>query len=250
MKKQFLILASTITTLAFISCNKEKIETQQPGNSEEIATAKKPGGGGSFTPVSNKGLLGRFEFDSNLKDTTGQLADGISTAKRVLYTTDRKGATNKAIRFNEAYGIDIFDVPLEPEMSLSVWVKHDMFPTLFLIPFVTGSQSFHFAQLENKFQGGYWNNINGQYVASGPIDNNWHHMAATRDDVSLKVYIDGILIGSSPTPAGSGPYQPTSEYVVGYGYNAGTKYWKGSLDDMRIYARTLSGTEINTLANQ
>ena len=43
MKKQSLILATTFTTVAFISCNKEKIETQQLDNVEEIATAK--GGG-------------------------------------------------------------------------------------------------------------------------------------------------------------------------------------------------------------
>jgi hypothetical protein len=70
MKKQLLILATTFATFTFISCSKEKIETQQPNNFEEIATAK-GGGANGLPPVSNKGLLGRFEFNNNLKDATG-----------------------------------------------------------------------------------------------------------------------------------------------------------------------------------
>ena len=41
MKKQLSILVTTFTIVALISCSKEKIETQQPDNFEEIATAKK-----------------------------------------------------------------------------------------------------------------------------------------------------------------------------------------------------------------
>ena len=251
MKKQFLIFATAITTVAFISCSKEKIETQQPRNFEEIATAKKPGGGNSFTPVSNKGLLGRFEFNNNLKDATGQLADGVSTVNRVLYTTDRKGQPDKAIRFNEAYGVNILDVPLDEEMTLSVWVKNDFFPTIWRVPFAEGSHSFNLSQLENLYQVAYWTGISGphQSYETGPIDHEWHHVAATRDLTSLKVYIDGNLVASVPTPPGTILGNTESDYVIGYGWNADWRYWKGSMDDLRFYARVLSAAEINTLAN-
>ena len=36
-----------------------------------------------------------------------KLPDGVSNVGRVLYTTDRKGQANKAIRFNAAYGENI-----------------------------------------------------------------------------------------------------------------------------------------------
>ena len=250
MKKQFLILA-TITTIVFTSCSKEKIETQQSGNFEEVATAKKPGGGNSFTPVSNKGLLGRFEFDSNLEDTTGQLHDGVSTVGRVLYTTDRKGQANKALRFNEAYGVNIFDVPIDDEMSISIWVKNDFFPDMFTTSFVDCAQTFTFAQLEDEYVTGYWTPFPGpsQVVISNTVDNKWHHLAATRDGSSYKFYIDGVLIGSAPTPPGSDPQLPADLYQLGYGYNLGYKYWKGDLDDLRIYKRVLSVAEIIALAN-
>jgi hypothetical protein len=81
------------------------------------------------------------------------------------------------------------------------------------------------------------------------MDNNWHLLVATRDATSLKYYIDGTLIGTSPTPAGYTPPANTSEYAIGYGYNNGYKYWKGSLDDFRIYKRVLSQSDVIKLKN-
>jgi len=245
MKKQFLIFATTITTVAFISCSKEKIETQQPGNFEEIATAKKPGGGNSFTPVSNKGLLGRFEFDNNLKDGTGQLADGVTTVNRVLYTEDRKGSPNKAIRFNEAYGVDISDVPSSPEASMSVWVKHDVPSSPYWYLVVMSSKGFILQHLQTTFNCSFDNSINFQGVYAGPVDYKWHHMAVTRDNNELKFYVDGIFIGSAPTPAGT-VLPLTNFYKLAYGSGI---FWKGSMDDLRFYERVLSADEVNTLAN-
>ena len=248
MKKQLLVFA-TITTIVFTSCSKEKIESQQTNNSEEIVTARISGGNG-FTPVSNRGLLGRFEFNGNLKDATGQLQNGYSTVNRVLFTTDRKGQANSAVRFNAAYGVDIFDVPSAPESSsVSLWVKYDTLPTPYWVLILKGSKGFDLQQNENTFFCSFWNpiNYNGQNVTSGPVDNKWHHIAATRDNISLKVYIDGVLIGSSPTPANTGNYFATDNYLLGYGYGS---YWKGSMDDLRFYKRVLSATEISTLANQ
>ena len=246
MKKQFQILAATFITVVFISCSKEEIETQQPANFEEIATAKKPGGGNSFTPVSNKGLLGQFEFNKNLKDATAQLADGVSTVNRVLYTEDRKGQPDKAIRFNEAYGVDILDVPSSAEASMSVWVKHDVlsFPYWYLV--VMSSKGFILQNLQTTFNCSFDNGINFQGVYAGPIDNKWHHMAVTRDNNELKFYVDGILIGSAPTPAGT-VLPLTNFYKLAYGSGI---FWKGSMDDLRFYERVLSADEVNTLANQ
>ena len=247
MKKQLLILA-TITAIVFTSCSKEKIETQQANNPEEIATARAQGGNG-ITPVSNKGLLGRFEFNGNLKDATAQLKDGYTTSGRILFTTDRKGQANSAIRFNAAYGVDIFDVPSTPgNASFSVWIKHDTIPPSSWISILSTWKGFNIQQMQQIFFCNFWNNVdNLQNVSAYPINNNWHHLAATRDNTSMKLYVDGILIGTSPTPTGASDYVSHDDYLVGYG---GGQYWKGSMDDLRFYARTLSPAEISTLANQ
>jgi hypothetical protein len=245
MKKQLSILVTTFSIVALVSCSKEKIETQQPNNLEETATAK-GGGANGLPPVSNKGLLGRFEFNNNLKDATVQLADGVSTVNRVLYTADRKGMANRAIRFNQAYGVDIFDVPSSSEASLSVWVKHDLpaSPNWHLV--LMSWQGFILQQLQTTFNFSFDNGISFQGVYAGPVDNKWHHMAVTRDSNEFKFYIDGILIGTSPTPAGSGPNIPLNHYKLAYGNGI---FWQGALDDLRFYERILSADEVNTLAN-
>lgn len=245
MKKQFLIFA-TITTIVFTSCSKEKIEAPQTNQPEEITGAR--GGGGNVIGTSiDMGLLGRFEFNGNLKDTTGQIAPGVSTAGRVLFTADRKEVKNRAIYFNEAYGVFVNNVPLDTNMSVSVWVRYEILPTNYFIRFVEGSSSFGLAQMENKFQGSYWNPNGGQYVGSQPMNKSWHHLVATRDNNSMKFYIDGKFIGSAASAGGA----PTtmSEYMIGYCFNAGYKYWKGAMDDLRIYNRVISQTEIQALYN-
>jgi len=247
MKKHILIFAA-ITTIVFISCSKEKLQTSQPDVSVETemtSSSQRLGGETPLTTLGN-GLLGLFKFNGTLGDATNQLT-ATSTVGRVIYTADRKGVANQAINFNGNYGLDIPNVPLATNMSISVWVKTDMYAPENL-PFVNSPQSFSLSQRENTYQMAYWNGINGQYVVSGNVGGKWHHIAATRTDKALSFYMDGKLIGSSPTPAGSGPYSLVSEYLIGYGYNNGMQYWKGSLDDLRIYNRVLSSTELLNLA--
>ena len=248
MKKHILIFAA-ITTTVFISCSKEKLQTNQPDVSLETEMTSSSQRQGGETPLTTlgSGLLGLFTFNGTLNDATNQLT-ATSTVGRVIYTADRKGVVNQAIRFNGAYGLNILDVPLGTGMSISVWVKTDMYPSDFFVPIITATQSFTLAQFENKYQMSYWNGISGQYVVSGNVGSKWHHIAATRTDKALSFYIDGKLVGSSPTPAGSGPYSSAFEYLVGYGYNNGIQYWKGSVDDLRIYKRVLSSTELLNLA--
>lgn len=245
MKKQTLIIVSLFVLSAFISCSKEKIETPESNSPEEFATARRPGSSGGSSQVSNRGILGRYEFDGNLKDLMGKLDDGYSTIGRVLYTTDRKGQANSAIRFNTAYGVEILDVPASSTMSLSLWVKQDIFPN-YWAQIISSWKSFTLQQYFSKYNCSYWNGINQQDVELEPIDNNWHHIAATRDNSIFKFYFDGVLIGSSPTPAGAGPYFPLNNFLLGFG---GGTYWNGSLDDLRFYARVLSTSEVNILAN-
>ena len=248
MKKQLLIFA-TFTTIVFTSCSKEKIEAPQTNQPEEIAGAR-GGGGGIIGTSLDMGLLGRFEFQGNLNDTTGQIKPGTPENGKPIYGVDRKGVRNSAITFNEKYGVIMTDVPLEPNMSVSFWMKYDMTITDAAISFVEGSRRFSFTHFDNnRFQGSYWNFTTPGYIMSKPLSNSWHHMTATRDINTYKFYIDGKLIGSSGIQTSTVDPLTMSEYTIGYCYNAGIKYWKGSLDDLRIYNRVLSATEVQALFN-
>jgi len=251
MKKHIIIFAATITPLVFFSCSKQGSLPEQankPMATDEQALIQKP----QPMPIVDlqKGLNGKFEFDGNLKDKNGQLkADIFNSHFKPLYTTDRKGAPNGAIQFNGGYGLVISKVPLDTNTSIAAWVRYEGYPTNGNVPVVEGSGSLSFSQLEDTYQAASWNGISGQYVISGAIDRNWHHLVATRNADMLYFFIDGTLVGSSPTPAGGGPADVFSQFVIGFGWNAGYQYWKGSMDDLCFYGRTLTSADVQALYN-
>ncbi len=78
--------------------------------------------------------------------------------------------------------------------------------------------------------------------------NQWHHVAATWSLGVLKIYVDGVLAGSTDgdgellVPAGS----DTSLVIGPDGNGAGSLLMK--IDDVHLYASTLSDADIETLA--
>lgn len=95
-----------------------------------------------------------------------------------------------------------------------------------------------------------WENSTGNpsITSSGSINNNiWHHLVGTYDGSTVKLYIDGTSAGST-AEAGTGViyYQPGGIAIGRDGDNPG-KYFSGLIQDVRIYNRALSDSEINTL---
>lgn len=74
----------------------------------------------------------------------------------------------------------------------------------------------------------------------------WHHVASVYDGTSIKVYLDGVLDGSVPTdftlPDGS-----TSLKIGARGDDANTRL-NGLIDEVKIYNRALSASEIQVSA--
>jgi hypothetical protein len=86
-------------------------------------------------------------------------------------------------------------------------------------------------------------------------DGNWHHVAAVFDNGRLAIYVDGSASGAGT--AGTTLGRGVTRYgFIGTGSLAdrfdgaknGAPYFHGALDDLRIYNRALSPTEIAQLA--
>lgn len=72
----------------------------------------------------------------------------------------------------------------------------------------------------------------------------WQHIVATTNQTNGSLYIDGQIVGSA---LGSGGYIPSANNVrIGDNVDFGTT-WKGNLDEIRIYNRSLSATEVQDL---
>lgn len=73
--------------------------------------------------------------------------------------------------------------------------------------------------------------------------NQWVYMVGTWDGTTIKLYVNGSLVGSS-TPGVAPPTASGNGFVMGRKYS-GTPYLTGSLQYVAIYNRALSATEVS-----
>lgn len=84
--------------------------------------------------------------------------------------------------------------------------------------------------------------------SEGTLDEGWHHVAATYDGASLRIYLDGAISGEQ-TVTPTGISQSAYEIFVGTDqYAPEPLYTKGAIDELRIYDRALSAQEVAALA--
>jgi hypothetical protein len=247
MKKQFQILAATFITVVFISCSKEKVElTETPiTTNEEIATSS------TFNrtlvdPLTVK-LDGWFTFNATLKDQTKKLVNAVSSKRLASFTYDRKGIANAALKLDSTYYLKLLNVPQQTETSISVWIKYgsEVAYKAFIRPTIAGAGV---AQYFNKKISGQIHTPETHSAISTDQDNSWHHVVVTYDGAIIRLYIDGTLNTSVPhsNPGEFGPV--LTEYFIGlHGDNT---FWRGYIDDLRFYGRTLSASDVQKLFNQ
>jgi hypothetical protein len=76
--------------------------------------------------------------------------------------------------------------------------------------------------------------------------NTWVHIVWVHTGGVLYAYKNGVLVGSTASGDEAGPWN----FQIGKGYTTGTSpYWPGRIDDVRIYNRALSASEVQALYN-
>jgi len=91
---------------------------------------------------------------------------------------------------------------------------------------------------------------NAWYSATGPAltDSQWIHVAGTYDDGTLRLYVDGVE--EAEATAATYGVNTTQELLIGAGSNEGPThdyFFQGPIDDVRIYDRALSQSEIASI---
>ncbi|MCE3007409.1 MAG: LamG domain-containing protein [Bacteroidetes bacterium] len=95
-------------------------------------------------------------------------------------------------------------------------------------------------------QGGEFNSLfaYGSGIEGGGapyiLDQNWHHIAFTRQGGFARLYVDGALVGSKSMP---GNINSASELTLGLDVD-GREPYQGSMDEVRIWNRALTEDEI------
>lgn len=216
------------------------------------------------------GLVLHLMLNNNAVDYSGLKNNG--TLSGPVSCADRNGSISNAYKFD---GInDYIEVPNSPSLNptnaitVSAWYKTTPFVGSGNDGLVNKAFSSHVDPYYQYHLGvcgnNYWNgrsgfgfsiSLNDTYKAVGSGSDfyelyKWYHVVGTYDGSSIKLYVNGSLINSiaasgSMKDYGSnlfiGRQRNKSEY-----YNT-TYYVPGSIDDVRIYNRALSATEISNL---
>jgi hypothetical protein len=89
---------------------------------------------------------------------------------------------------------------------------------------------------------------------SSVFDGNWHLVAGTYDGADVRLYVDGSQVGPAKPAAGityTGAITDPTFYVDGYppaAGCAGSSDFPGEIDEVRVYDRALSASELGRLA--
>ena len=83
--------------------------------------------------------------------------------------------------------------------------------------------------------------------ATGLMDGNWHHVVAQRNSNITQLYIDGNLLGSESLVTGN--ITNTETLRIGAS-SATTNEFDGKIDEVRIFNRALTESDINEAVHQ
>jgi gliding motility-associated-like protein len=249
---------------------------QKPVTTEQTITIK------DCTPPSTgvnlkNGLVACYPFNANANDETGNGNDG--TVNGANLTTDRFGKANSAYKFDGNSYISVSPNQFKNQSySYAIWVYLDKnltgieFMTMISIGGQKNRQLFQVGSYNNLsgypqgFQGGGDSDKNGDMTSNstGQIPNSgkWYHVVLVRDQISVRLYVDGNLMPnqityniSYLTNGTNAKYSEPSYFTIGaqtdYDLSGLYKgYWtfiKGILDDIHIYNRPLTAAEVKAL---
>src|SRR3990167_4230022 len=81
-----------------------------------------------------------------------------------------------------------------------------------------------------------------------PSVSTWYHIAIVKSGTSISHYIDGTQQGTTQTCTGGDTiFDNTAAFQVGERNSAGGSEYDGLIDDLRVWSRALSSTEITDL---
>jgi hypothetical protein len=235
---------------------------QKPVTPEQTITIKDC----ASTGVNLKnGLVACYPFNGNSNDESGNNNNG--TVNGATLTTDRFGKANGAYNFDGSSLISIDPAHFQNQSyTYATWVKLDNLPSendnncFITIGGAGGDQvlsvtSNYTASASNGFNVGGYNNGNpiqsNNWNNVTPTTGKWYHVVCTRDNNSIKLYVDGQLIAKNSTLTSTGGTTPnygSPTYVTFGARNGGaSQYMQGSLDDIHLYNRAINADEVKAL---
>jgi hypothetical protein len=194
------------------------------------------------------GLIAYYRFDGSAEDASGKGNDG--TLFDCVPVVDRDGVASGALRFNGVDSrVDILSLNTNPIITLCAWVRPEAGSSEDFMVVVAGDnggwdRGFDLGRdgSTQVHEGNRATNIS----TAIPFDT-WSHVALVYSATDILLYVNGELIWQKGGPAVG---WDEGNWCIGRN-NASGGHWpfKGAIDDVRIYGRALSASEVVRLCN-
>ena len=205
-------------------------------------------------------MIAYFPFDGNAKDSSANRNDGVPI-NNIVYSNNRLNESNKSVQLSSINDIiSTNNLKSNPRnISYSFWFKTSVVGSF--IGFNNGQ----------KVHGGNWDRVvmldtsgfinyyiyqnNSEKLLIGNQnlkDNKWHHCVANLSNTGVQLYIDGQIVAQESTY--NSPQAYDGYFRIGGLQSGGTisassiSSNTGIIDDVRIYNRVLTQSEINYLS--
>jgi hypothetical protein len=196
---------------------------------------------GNFATIGD-GCVLRYTFDNVTTDSVGSYNLTVH-AGSAAYSSSQKKEGSAALSLNGSTSLTTSFTTSDTE-SISAWVYLSSTSGSPLAVTLGGSSGRQFYYSSGDLLG--WME-NGGVAASGTFTSNaWHHVVLTtvKSTDALYLYIDGVQYTSS----GSGNNDEDATLYIGDD-SSGSYFWTGYIDDVQIYNRVLSASEVSAQYN-
>lgn len=193
----------------------------------------------------SNGLVSYYKLDGNSNGSVGN--NGVDTS--VSYSA---GKLNNGADFNGTTSL----IAITPtsllnastaRITASCWVKINVSSdAIFFIKHYTGNAgSYYFSTASGKLTASSLGGIGNVAALANYSTGVWYHLCLVwKSNVSLDFYIDGVLQGTDTTP---GAIPDNTNGNLQFGKYSTFNAINGSLDEIGIWNRALSSTEITAL---
>jgi hypothetical protein len=211
------------------------------------------------------GLVAHYAFNGNAEDISGK--GRHATVSGAKPTSDRKGQSEGAYLFDGSDDLIYLNTATgltNNNLTYAAWIKPTADPTTGSYTCLISVGEYGADQcmtINNNYHntlgtnvGGYNNTASSSATSVSskqlPVLNEWIHVTYTRSNTDIKMYINGVEKASVTTNSYLPKYANAALLTIGTRYNMSEGYFKGAMDEVRIYDRALSAAEVQELFKQ
>lgn len=204
---------------------------------------------------NNHTLVAWYDMEGSPRDTTENLMDAVSGGT-VQYSSTSKKLGAKSLTLN---GTNTFlQLPAQvadfKEMTMAAWVNWQNTSSSWtrIFDFGNGTGEYMFLTPNNKSSKMVFavkkDGVETVLFETTKLTTGWHHVALTFDEDEVCFYLDGVQKCTSDEAFSPADIQPTRCYI-GRSQFSSDPYFKGNIDDVRIYNYALSASDIASVAS-